>query len=100
MLREVTASLLLRGRHRSELQLRDGNRPRRVWRCERRCARKGIARGNAPLWCEQIDAFVAQVNKAIAYAKAEYSLTLAAVIGALEIIKLDLYLDQIKPSDD
>lgn len=43
---------------------------------------------------EQIQAFVDSVNKSIQYAKAEYNLTVGAVIGALEIIKLDLYLEQ------
>lgn len=44
---------------------------------------------------EQIDALAADLNKVIDRYRAEFNLTLAAAIGTLEVVKLELFQNQI-----
>ena len=44
---------------------------------------------------EQIDALAADRNKVIDRYRAEFNLTLAAAIGTLEVVKLELFQNQI-----
>lgn len=43
---------------------------------------------------EQINAFVFDINRVIDRYRAEFNLTLASAIGALEVIKMELYNNQ------
>ena len=43
---------------------------------------------------QQIDALAADLNKVIDRYRAEFNLTLAAAIGTLEVVKLELFQNQ------
>ena len=43
---------------------------------------------------EQIDAFAADLRKVVDRYRAEFDLTVAAAIGTIETIKLELFLEQ------
>ena len=49
---------------------------------------------------EQIAALAADVTKVIDRYRAEFDLTLAAAIGTLEVVKLELFRNQTAESDD
>lgn len=48
---------------------------------------------------EQIDALVSDLNKVIDRYRAEFNLTVAATIGVLECIKLDLWKEHADQRD-
>lgn len=43
---------------------------------------------------EQVEAFAADLRKVIDRYRSEFELTVAAAIGTLEVVKLDLYLNE------
>ena len=47
---------------------------------------------------EQIDAFAGDIKRVIDRYRAEFELTLAEAIGTLEVVKLELFNEQSKPS--
>ncbi len=49
---------------------------------------------------EQIEAFVRDVTRVIDRYRSEFHLPLATAVGALEVIKLDLWREHLTPSDE
>ena len=49
---------------------------------------------------EQVNALAADLARVIDRYRAEFDLTLAAAIGTLEVVKLELFMDEINQTED